>query len=243
LEKTLLLIAERMGWNDTRDFTGEIKRAVRDAHKAVGSGPAPERERIPDWPLVNKGARATRCGFSLFKPEPCGATAKDAWAILYRPNDLVCAGANEYQAETQPAKDWANLLGGLQFVVPNPMRASEANLNDGKISSRCRGNACRRRRWLVAECDLKTDLEEQCAVLSSLDHPRCPLRLAVFSGGKSVHGWFDSRSFSDAEQLRWFRHAVYLGHDPKLWLKWQWVRAPGGRREGGNKQEIYYFKP
>ncbi|MFY8216341.1 MAG: hypothetical protein ACOVMP_07045, partial [Chthoniobacterales bacterium] len=65
-------------------------------------------------------------------------------------------------------------------------------------------------------------------VIASLDHPRCPLRMAVYSGGKSVHGWFDAAELSEGEQLRWFRHAVFLGHDSKLWLKWQWVRAPGG---------------
>ena len=243
LERTLLTIAERMGWHGTRDFTSEIKRAVRDAHRAIKAGPAPERDKLPDWPLVNRGARAARTGVALFGPQACGATAKDAWATIYRSGDWVCAGANEFQAETRPVEEWADFLHNVQFCVPNAMRAAEGRLADGKPSARCRGNACRRRRWLVVECDLGTDLKEQCAVLSSLDHARCPLRLAVFSGGKSVHGWFDAAGLSDAEQLRWYRHAVYLGHDPKLWLKWQWVRAPGGRRENGNRQEIYYIKP
>ncbi|MBU3666709.1 MAG: hypothetical protein FGM15_12660 [Chthoniobacterales bacterium] len=243
LEETLLRIAERMGWHKTRDFTAEIRRAVRDAHRAVGAGPVPEREKLPDWPLPNRAARAERQALEPFEPVRLGVGAWDAWQMIFRGGAWVCAGANEFQAETRQLEEWEDFAANMQFVVPNAMRAAEGRMPEGRMSPRCRGNACRRRRWLVVECDLGTDLDEQCRVLSSLDHVRCPLRLAVFSGGKSVHGWFDAAGLSDAEQLRWYRHAVYLGHDPKLWLKWQWVRAPGGRREDGRKQEIYYFKP
>lgn len=243
LEAVLLNISDRLGWNATRDFTGEIRRAVRDAVRAVQAGPVAERERVPDWPLPSREARSKRDGRGLFGPKPCGATAAEAWQMLYAPGAWVCAGANEYQAETRPLEEWRDFLHNVQFCVPNAMRAAEGRLADGRPSARCRGNSCRRRRWLVIECDYGTDLEEQCNAIASLDHPRCPLRLAVYSGGKSVHGWFDAVALSEGEQLRWFRHAVFLGHDSKLWLKWQWVRAPGGRRENGKQQEIYYLKP
>lgn len=242
LEQFLLTIADRFGWNTTRDFTNEIRRAVRDAVKAMKAGPVAERERVPEWPTPNREARNRRNGGGLFGPTPCGATAEEAWGLVYQPGSLVCAGANEFQAETRSMEEWRDFLHNVQFCVPNAMRAVEGKLADGRPSARCRGNACRRRRWLVVECDYGTDLEEQCNVIASLDHARCPLRLAVYSGGKSVHGWFDAGGLSEAEQLRWFRHAVFLGHDPKLWLKWQWVRAPGGRRANGIKQEIYFCK-
>jgi len=238
LERTLLAISDRLGWTD-RDFSSEIRRAVRDATTAVRQPEKVERERTPAWPTPHRTARDARQARLALAPQPCGATARQAWEMLWRPQDLVCAGTSTYDAEVRPRDEWFDLLGGLEFVVPNPMRKLSARLPDGKVSSRCRGNAAKTRRWLVVECDLGTDLEEQCRVLSSLDHPDCPLRLVVFSGGKSAHGWFDAARLSPAEQVRWFRHAVFLCHDPKLWLPWQWVRAPGGRRKDGATQEIW----
>lgn len=240
LVETLNAVADREGWNEARDFSNEIKRAVKDAVRAINAGWTPG-EKTPAWPAPSPEARAKRSG-DLVKPVPCGAEVWDAWKTLFAPGDLVCASMDEFNAETRPRDAWKDFVDGLQFVVPNAMAAESAPMPDGRLSSRCRGNSAKRRRWLVVECDLGTDISEQCQVLSSLDHPRCPLTLAVFSGGKSVHGWFDGAALSDKEQVRWYRHAVYLGHDSKLWLKWQWVRNPGGRRANGRKQEIYFLK-
>ena len=243
LEATLNTIAETMGWQAERDFSREISRAVRDAEDSLKHGVPRTAERTPDWPAPSIEARSRRAAHKpLFSICDGAATGRESWQKLFSSEDLVCAGPNEFSAETRPRDEWFDFLGGLQFVVPNPMSAVEGKKRDGKASSRCRENAPIRRRWIVLETDLGTSLDEQAAVLSSLDHPRCPLCAAVFSGGKSIHGWFDAKQLSSAEQIRWFRHAVYLGHDPKLWLPWQWVRSPGGRRDNQAIQRVLFLR-
>lgn len=243
LETTLNRIAIELGWQSERDFSREISRAVRDARDSLRLGAPPSVDRTPDWPALSIEARKKRSSCKpLFPIDQNVATARDAWERIFGQDELVCAGPNEFSAETRPRDEWFDFLGGLQFVVPNPMSALEGQMRDGRMSARCRGNAPVRRRWIVLETDLGTSMDEQAAVLSSLDHPRCPLCLAVFSGGKSIHGWFEVKRLGPAEQLRWFRHAVYLGHDPKLWSSWQWVRSPGGRRDNQAIQKVLFLR-
>jgi hypothetical protein len=242
LETTLNRIAIELGWQSERDFSQEISRAVRDAQDSLNLGLPASGERTPDWPAPSMEARNKRSSFPpLFTTDESVATAREAWQRIFDPNDLVCAGPNEFSAETRPRDEWFDFLDGLQFVVPNAMSALEGQMRDGKMSARCRGNAPAKRRWIILETDLSSSLQEQASVLSSLNHPRCPLSMAVFSGGKSIHGWFDAKLLSPAEQTRWFRHAVYLGHDPKLWLPWQWVRSPGGRRGNQTVQKVLFL--
>jgi len=73
--------------------------------------------------------------------------------------------------------------------------------------------------------------------------PRFPLALAVYSGGKSVHGWFPCEGITD-EQLRPFMNrAVRLGADRATWTKCQLVRMPNGTREDGKRQQVHFFAP
>lgn len=243
LEEALNAIAQNLGWQSERDFSREISRAVRDAQGSLVHGAPVGVKRAPDWPSPSFEARKRRASYQpLFAVNENVATAREAWETVFSKDDLICAGPNEFSAETRPRDEWLDFTEGLQFVVPNAMSAVEGKLCDGRMSSRCRENAPKIRRWIVLETDLGTDLEEQAIVLSSLDHRRCPLRMVVFSGGKSLHGWFDAKQLSNAEQIRWFRHAVYLGHDSKLWLAWQWVRSPGGRRDNQAIQKVLFLR-
>jgi len=85
-------------------------------------------------------------------------------------------------------------------------------------------------------------VDEQSAVLLHLAE-RAPLALAVHSGSKSVHVWFYSAGQSE-ERLRTFmRYAVSLGADQATWTRSQFVRMPGGTRQGGEPQTVYFFNP
>jgi hypothetical protein len=63
------------------------------------------------------------------------------------------------------------------------------------------------------------------------------LRLAVHSGGKSLHGWYGPvESEEIAQKLMTF--AARVGADPATWNKCQLVRLPCGRRPRKEKPEV-----
>jgi hypothetical protein len=70
-----------------------------------------------------------------------------------------------------------------------------------------------------------------------------PLVLAVWSGGKSVHGWFNFASTSEETQRRFMEYAVAIGACYSTWTRCQLVRLPAGLRPNGNRQTVEYFNP
>jgi hypothetical protein len=72
---------------------------------------------------------------------------------------------------------------------------------------------------------------------------RAPLALAVHSGSKSIHGWFYCQGRAEDRLRVFMRYAVALGADRATWTRSQFVRMPGGTRDNGNPQTIYFFNP
>ncbi len=155
---------------------------------------------------------------------------------------LLCLAADVRTAQTQPREHWRGQESTMQFIVANPMTALTGITQSGKTSQRCHDNATRNRRFQVIEFDRGT-LREQSAILSSLQSDQTPLILVVWSGGKSLHGWYDVNRLSQYAKLRFFRHAVFLGADSSLWDPAKLVRMPGGRRENGTRQNVLHFSP
>jgi hypothetical protein len=126
-----------------------------------------------------------------------------------------------------------------QFVVPNPMTAETAPNG----SSRCKNNSTHpdHRRYAVIEFDTGEPRSMQTAVLSSLHTGQAPLVMAVWSAGKSIHGWFNVDGLTPHQKLQFFRFAAFLGADKSLFDITKLVRMPGGQRDG-TKQTILYFE-
>jgi hypothetical protein len=82
------------------------------------------------------------------------------------------------------------------------------NLN-GEKSVRCNDNTGPRR-YVVVDFD-SGSLDEQAALLLYLD-TKVPLALVVFSGSKSLHGWFPANPGWE----EFFRTASRLGADSTL---------------------------
>jgi len=94
------------------------------------------------------------------------------------------------------------------------------------------------RQNIVVEFDDGATLDEQAARHIWLSEYR-KLRMVVFSGSKSLHGWYEAQG--EAEDRKFFEEAVRLGADPKTWLKSQFVRLPNGQREDGTIQRVEFF--
>jgi len=234
----LLQVASR--WSD-RDFGPEIERAVARAF-SQSQTPA-SSDPLPAWPEFSPAAWSRRKAHSpLFDSAPLSLSAAEAIDRVFPGNPLISAAADTRSAQTQPREAWRGKEAALQFVVANPM-AAETGLNQsGRVSSRCLDNATKSRIYQVIEFD-RGSLSEQAAILSSLSTGITPLVLVVWSGSKSLHGWFRVQNLSEYAKLRFFRHAVFLGADPSLWDPSKLVRMPGGRRETGEAQSIFYLNP
>lgn len=160
--------------------------------------------------------------------------------LLFPGNPLLCVGVNKRYAVTDNRERLRGSLGGGEFIVPSPMTARKGLTKDGKQSARTLSNVGPRR-FVIVEFDSGT-LNDQAALLSHLSDI-APLAAVVFSGGKSLHGWFRAYGHSDANVAAFFRSAVRLGADPATWTACQFVRMPGGRRENGAEQDIRFFNP
>jgi len=242
VERRLTDYAVRHGW---RDRVRQIPKDIEKITRHVAQGVARPAARV-SWPPANDNAR--RLLFKaprLFEPEPCLATAADALAALYDPKELVCVAPAMTNAHTMRVLEFAPSAATLQFIVANPMRARSGRTQDGNPSARCLENAGDpdRRRFVVVEFDTGDALPDQAAVLSALSSPLAPLVMAVFSGGKSIHGWYRVDGLpSKKHVLALFAYAVYLGADPSLWDMAKLVRFPGGIRDGNIPQPIFYLK-
>jgi hypothetical protein len=97
-------------------------------------------------------------------------------------------------------------------------------------------------KYLVVEFDLHEPPEWQAAQLSSLHSPACPLCLAVWSGGKSIHGWFNAAGLSPYEKKLFFLFAAYLAPTGRSGTTPRCYRMPGGVRRTGRRQAILYLR-
>jgi hypothetical protein len=178
---------------------------------------------------------------------------------LFPGNPLLCCGWTRHRFETRARTCWYKLH-DLQFIVPNPMTAPRGLTQGRKLSAHALSNTGVRR-FLIVEFDfdpsnsaeearllatLKTDgrdVRDLCAALLLHLAEKAPLALAVYSGGKSLHGWFYCADVPEEKVWRFFRYAVSLGADRENWTRSQFVRMPDGLREKGKRQTVYFFNP
>jgi hypothetical protein len=246
-------IAAHAGWTD-RDFTKEITRAI---DRAFNPQPAPQKYSRPrtsdlrpstkyNWPEFDPSLWdhyvSTPPLFENLEDPAASINTADILDLLYNPDDLLCLALDIRSAVTQPRSDWRGMESAMEFIVANPMTALSGRTQDGRLSHRCHDNATTSRIYQVIEFD-RGSPDEQAAILSALHSDRAPLVMVVWSGGKSMHGWFVVRHLTETDKVRFFSMACMLGADRSLWDPCKLVRMPGGRRVTGESQPVLYFNP
>jgi hypothetical protein len=230
---------------------GEIERAVeRSAATAWKPGQRLTVTRATAWPRVNAEQReaviASGAGLvDLWEASPVRFTDSESHAEeivdrLFPGNPLLCVGKSNSQFSTHHRESWRGRLAEMSLIVPSPMSARTGHTQDGKESEHTLENTGQRR-FLVIEQD-RGSVDEQSAILLHLA-ARAPLALAVHSGSKSIHGWFYAAGQPEERLRPFMRYAVSLGGDLATWTRSQFVRLPGGTREDGNAQVVYFFNP
>jgi hypothetical protein len=159
---------------------------------------------------------------------------------LFPNNPLLCCAATNATALTAKREEWRGRMSELQSIVPNPMSAITGLNQSGEVSHRCLGNTGPRR-FIIVEFDAGS-MDEHAALLLHLA-ARAPLALVVFSGAKSLHGWFYCAGVAEEKVAQFFRYAVSLGADRATWARCQLVRMPDGIRNNGKRQVVCFFNP
>ncbi len=170
----------------------------------------------------------------------------DPWSFLsqiYQIDDLICLGVTSYEFGTQKLADWQSPLQHhrYEYISPNPMKFEWGLTKEGEPSMHCLDN-CGPKVFQVVEFDFG-GAQEHAALLRWLAR-KMPLVLIVYSGGKSLHGWFNVRGRSEEDVLTFFQDAVSLGADPKMWSPVQFSRLPAGTNtKTGRHQSVIVFQP
>lgn len=207
---------------------------------------------VSKWPTVNQEQREAIVRdnggvvdlWELSRPriEDSAQHAEDIIDQLFPGNPLLCCGCSHSDFDTRCREQWRNELTRLQFIVPSVMTALVGKTRNGRRSKHTLSNTGARR-FLVCEFDGGT-IDEHAAILLHLAG-YAPLVCSVFSGGKSLHGWFYVHGQPEEKVLKFFRYAVSLGADPMTWTRSQFVRLPDGTRSRGERQTVFFlnFKP
>ena len=211
----------------------EIEDALRSAR-------GERKPSAPQWPVVNEeqvqaiaedGMRVIDFWqASPFEMQKGENRAEEIIDILFPGNPWLCVGRSARLFATQRREKWRGRLDRFSLIVPSPMTSQTGLTKDGRTSCHTLNNTGPRR-FLIIEAD-RGSLDQQAAVIGHLGS-YAPLAAVVFSGSKSLHGWFVCKGASEDTLLRFMRYAVLLGADTRMWLRSQFCRMPDGRRYDG----------
>ncbi len=219
---------------ETRARNGTILRP------ADAVWPTPDQAGIAA--IIDKGIRVA--DLPAKSPAVVDVTSISADSLidaLFPGDPLLCVAREKpQQAITAPRSTWRGELETCALMVPSPMRSISGITKSGARSTRCVDNVGPRT-FLVIEFD-DGDLDSQAARLWHFAQ-HAPLVLVVFSGGRSLHGWFNCVGVPEDSLRNFMRRCVRLGADPATWCPCQMVRVPGGLRDNGQRQAVYYFNP
>jgi hypothetical protein len=228
----------------------------------------PKRELSATDALVREGIDLA----TLYESSPLaldGRTDPEEFIDLLLPGDpLLCIGKTDFKFATRRRSVWRGSLARFPLMVPTPMWKVWARTQANKVSQHTKA-AVAQRVYLVVEFDFSilehdgkrrtifADLVEAwgrdqisvadaCAAL--LWHLRSlpsapPFVMAVHSGGKSLHGWFNVADRAEEQSWPFMRYAYQLGADHVTWCPSQFVRIPEGRRQDGKRQRVFFLDP
>ncbi len=234
----------------------EIQRAVNNS-KAVawvpsGTGVRCERYQHPHWPALNEDLIQAASSQSPLKfvedltdasPLTCDPPVgtENIIDVLFPGNPPLCVAVSSKDFRTDPREVLRGSLHRHALIVPSAMRWKLGKVKStGRLSAHTLDNTGPRQH-LVTEFDGGT-LDSQSALIGHLKK-FAPLTMVVHSGGKSLHAWWYCADVPEHELKRFMGYAVALGADPATWTRSQFVRMPGGLRDGRTPQRVLYFDP
>ena len=240
-----------------RSDAREIEEAVRNAFAMVRTGHhvahtnryrpvlRPQSWPKPDFDLIERIDKSGYALADLWEESPLrldpGTPPRMILALLFAPDDLLSAAVIREGARTYTLAEWGESLERCRFLVPNAAATRHGFTRDGRTSQRAL-SMFPRRSYLIVEFD-QGSLDQQAARIRYLA-AKAPLTMVVFSGSKSLHGWFRCQGVEESRLRPFFATACRLGADPATWQPHQFVRLPEGLRETTQtRQAVFFFNP
>lgn len=230
------------------EIIAAVQNSIGCAWQPHGSSTPFKPRGTSKWPETNLERREAICaeGYGLadlwelspIRIEDNKSHTEEIINQLFPGHPLLCCGRSQSDFDTRPREQWRGELAKLQFIVPSPMSAETGSTKDGRQSKHTLANTGPLR-FLVCEFDTGTT-DEHAALLLYLAG-FAPMVCAVHSGGKSLHGWFFVEGQPEDKVLRFFRYAVSLGADSRLWTRSQFCRMPDGVRDNGKRQTVFFL--
>lgn len=230
----------------------EIWNAIKDSKSCAWNPDSPQLTFHAEakWPEVNRelvksiiknGGKLE----DLFQLSPVPVDTDELQTekiidVLFPKGSLLCVAKSIRDFVTDNREALRGKLSEFSHIVPSPMSKRMGITKDGRESAHTLENTGLRR-FLVIEFDTGTR-DEHAALLLHLAE-RAPFVLAVYSGNKSLHGWFYCKDKEESLLKRFMRYAVSLGADKATWTKSQFVRTPDGLRDNGQRQSVFYINP
>ena len=127
------------------------------------------------------------------------------------------------------------------FIVPSAMTAVEGMTAESNSHPYAR-TLSYAGPWqhLVIEHDFGTR-DAQAAILLHLSQ-YARIRMVVYSGGKSLHGWFGVHGWSEGDIFNFHCCAARLGADTHTFTRVHLVCTPNAMRDATRKQEVQYLE-
>jgi hypothetical protein len=210
-----------------QEVTG--KRFVQDKDNPVGI----DEEYIKQ--VASEGDIQEFLDTSKYKPQ-----IHEIFNHHYDDNDIICMGEDVFSMHSDFVENWKHRteeeLQDYQYICPNPLK----NLDDGRKEINIK-----ERKFIIFESDhdlLAKNWNGQSAVIERLT-AILPLRMVVYSGNKSLHGWFDATD-ADAESHLWRfnKMAIRLGADRSCLRLAQPCRTPWAIRKNNNHvQKVIWY--
>ena len=216
-----------------------------EIEEALAAARGERRSSTPRWSppnaaLIEQKAKGGPALIELVgaSPQPISfgqrSRTEEMLDALYPADSLLCLGKSPQSAFTAPRQVWRGFSSDQSLIVPSPMTADRGRNKQGRLSRRCEANTGSRR-FLIVEFD-RASLDRQAALLWHLTDYAF-LTLVVFSGSRSLHGWFFCEGQPEDRIRGFFDYAVALGADPAMWTRCQVCRVPDGKRYDGKTEE------
>lgn len=199
--------------------------------------------------------RTATSGLVEESPHECNKKPASIIEALFDGDDIINIQQTSMESGTlvkvkDLREEYGDILSQYKFLNPSTFKKIKGVKNpldpeNPNLVTRCNANV-KNENYMVLEMDEKEESKNErfntfAMTLSNF----CPLVLAVDTGNKSIHYWYDTSNAKPKEEAAIFSIACMHGADKRLGVKSQIARMPNvsAATPGRGAQRVVYYDP